>query len=88
MNRVRAQLTVSPETFAEIFMQDTLRDVPHQGAPDCPLELAVGHTGDNVRKCEFRSELRQFALAAPGGHPCGEHGACPARTYLLYLEKR
>lgn len=65
---------VTAENFYSIFMDDTSRDLPFQGAPNCPL-VPRG-------KCDCRSELLQFALTSKEGHPCGMDSKCPVRTFL------
>lgn len=82
MYRQPIMLLLSPETFASIFMDDTARARPATGAPDCPVVIAAGYTDEHLRKCDCSDELRTFALASPHGHPCGDGGKCPVRTYL------
>jgi hypothetical protein len=67
-------VSVTAENFYPIFMDDTSRDMPFQGAPICPL--VPGGT------CDCRNELLQFALASGATHQCGVNGKCPVRTYL------
>ena len=80
-----SRLPVSAGTFAIVFINDTARAHPVAGAPDCPVAIAAGCTDKHTRKCDCSNELRIFALAAESGHPCGEGGKCPVRTYLETL---
>ncbi len=82
MNRQPIRLIVSTETFRTVFMDDTARTLPATDAPDCPVVKAAGYTKGSVSKCDCSNELRAFALASPHGHPCGENGKCPVRTFL------
>ena len=70
---------VTRETFYSVFMADTGRGMPYNDARDCPL---VAND-----KCDCSTAIREFSLSAQGGHPCGEGGKCPARTYLHLRRK-
>lgn len=85
MKRISAKLVISPDTFAIIFMDDTARANPVAGAPDCPVVIAAGYTQERIRKCDCSNELRVYAIASAHGHPCGQDGKCPVRTYLAAL---
>lgn len=74
-----APMAVTRETFYSIFMEDTGRGTPYSDAKDCPL---VAND-----KCDCSAAIREFSLSAQGGHPCGEGGKCPARTYLHLRRK-
>ena len=63
-NAQKPDTTVTHETFYSIFMSDTGRTI--HDAPECPL--IVGGT------CDCSSKLREYAIAALSGHPCGEGG--------------
>ncbi len=78
--RQMTKLAVSKMTFRVIFMDDT--EHAQVGAPDCPVIIDAGYTNENIRKCDCSVELRTFAISAEDGHPCGEQGKCPVRTYL------
>ncbi len=68
---------VTRETFKQIWDADSSRDQTFSDAPSCPLYP----TG----KCDCRTAIREFAIASEQGHPCGENGKCPVRTYLAAL---